>query len=258
MSGMAMEPVPPVLKARFKAGVSSVLPRTHARSLTQLRGAYPELGPDELARKLVADAARNSAAVGATAACCALVPLPAAGPIATVGESAATSAVRTRLTAELHTVYGLLDPSPVNEGATGHLTQWASRDAGGPLSLAALPALALATTRTLPRRLRRHMRLRTAFAVSAVSAGLHSGRETRRYGEALRKDLRGDPTAWSQWPDEPLPPGISAASTAPYPPGILVPDTSALPEEPDAPEGSEGFEGFEGPDESRGPGPERA
>jgi hypothetical protein len=208
MSGMAMEPVPPVLKARLKAGVSSILPRTHARSLTQLRGAYPELGPDELARKLVADAARKGAAVGATAACCALVPVPAAGPLATVGESAATSAVRTRLTAELHTVYGLLGPSPVNDGATGHLTQWASRDTEGTLSLAALPTLVLATTRTLPRRLRlrQHMRIRSVFAVSAVSAvsaGLHSGRATRRYGEALRKDLHGDPTAWSQWPDEP-------------------------------------------------------
>lgn len=203
MTGTAMERAP-VLKARVKAGVSSVLPRTHARSLPQLRGAYPDLGPDELAEKLVSDAARNSAAVGATAACCALAPMPAAGPLATISESAATSAVRTRLTAELHTVYGLLDPSPVNEGATGHLTQWASRDNKGALSLAALPALMLATTRTLPRALRQRMRLRTVFAVSAVSAGLRSGRDTRRYGESLRNDLRSDPTAWSRWPDEPF------------------------------------------------------
>lgn len=205
-----------------------MLPRTHARSLTQLRGSYPDLGPDELARKLVADAARNSAAVGATAACCALVPVPAAGPLATVGESAATSAVRTRLTAELHTVYGLLGPSPVNEGATGHLTQWASRDTEGALSLAALPALVLATTRTLPRQLRQRMRLRTVFAFSAVSAGLHSGRETRRYGEALRKDLRGDPTAWAQWPDEPLPARITAAPA--------TTDSSGIPDTPDTPD----------------------
>jgi hypothetical protein len=201
MSDSAVEPVP-VLKARFKAGLSSILPRTHARSLAQLRAAHPDLGPDELARKLVSDAARNSAAVGATAACCALTPLPAAAPLATAGESAVASAVRTRLTAELRTTYGLLDQSPVNGGATGNLAQWASRDSEGALTLAALPALMLATTRTLPRRLRQRMRLRTVFTVSAVSAGLHSGRETRRYGEALRKDLRADPTAWSRWPDQ--------------------------------------------------------
>lgn len=200
---MAVESVP-VLKARLKSGASSMLPRTHARSLSQLRGAYPDLGPDELARKLVSDAARNSAAVGAGAACCALVPLPAAAPLATAGESVVSSAVRTRLTAELHAVYGLLEPSPVNAGSTGNFTQWASRDTNGALTLAALPALMLATTRTLPGKLRRRMRLRTVFTVSAVSAALHSGRETRRYGEGLRKDLSSDPTAWSQWPDEPL------------------------------------------------------
>jgi hypothetical protein len=193
----------PVIKARLRNGLSAVVPRTHARSLQQLRNAYPGLGPDEVAQRLVADAGRYSAAVGAACACCALTHIPAAAPLASAGESAATSALRTRLTAELHTVYGLLDPSPVNEGGTGHLAQWASRDAGGVTTLAALPALALATTRSLPRRLRRWMKLRTLFAVSAVTAGLHSGRATRRYGEALRRDLRRDPTAWSRWPDEP-------------------------------------------------------
>jgi len=226
MSGTAVERIP-VLKARFKAGVSSMVPRTHARSLTQLRSTYPDLGPDELARKLVADAARNSAAVGATAACCALAPVPAAGPLATAGESALTSAMRTRLTAELHSVYGLLEPSPVNAGATGHLTQWASRDTEGALTLAAVPALMLATTRTLPKRLRQRMRLRTVFALSAVSAALHSGRDTRRYGDSLREDLRRDPTAWSQWPDEPLRPAESSAA------GISAMPNPLPPREPD-------------------------
>ena len=230
MSGMT-EPVP-VLKARFKTGLSSVLPRTRGRNLTQLRETHPDLGPDQLARKLVSEAARNSAAMGTGAACCALAPLPAAAPLATACESAVTSAVRTRLTAELHTVYGLIDPSPVNDGTTGHLAQWASRDSGGALSLAALPAVMLATTRTLPRRLRQRMRLRTVFTVSAVSAGLHSGRDTRRYGEALRRDLRADPTAWSQWPDEPHavarasnPSGVSADASGLYVvPDDVVPD----------------------------------
>jgi hypothetical protein len=193
----------PVLKARLRTGLSGVLPRTHARSLSQLRAAYPDLPPDELARRLVTDAARNSAAVGTAAACCALAPIPAAAPLATAGESAASSALRTRLTAELHAVYGLLDPSPVNEGATGHLMQWASRDAGGPLSLAAVPAIALAATRTLPKKLRRRLPgVRTMFATTAVAAGLRSGRETRRYGDALRRDLSADPTAWSRWPED--------------------------------------------------------
>lgn len=196
----------PVFKARLKNGVATFVPRTHARTLTQLRAAYPGLEPDEVGQRLVADAARASAALGAAAACCAIAPVPGAAPLATAGESAASSAVRTRLTAELHTVYGLLDPSPVNGGATGHFLRWASRDPGGLTALAALPALALSAARAVPKQARRKLRLpplRALFTASAVTAGLHSGRATRRYGEALRRDLRADPTAWTQWPAEP-------------------------------------------------------
>jgi hypothetical protein len=197
----------PVIKARLRNGLSSVVPRTRARNLVQLRAAYPALPPDEVAQRLVVDASRTSAAVGVTAACCAMAPVPAAAPLATAGESAAMSALRTRLTAELHTVYGLPDPSPVNDGATGHLAQWASRDADGAAALAALPALALAAARALPKKLRRRLpKLSTVLTASAVTAGLRCGRTTRRYGEALRRDLRADPTAWSRWPDEPAAP----------------------------------------------------
>jgi hypothetical protein len=197
----------PVLKARLKTGLSSLVPRTHARNLELLRATYPGLSPDELAQRLVNDAARHSAAVGTAAACCAFAPVPGSAPLATAGESAAASALRTRLTAELHTVYGLLDPSPVNEGSTGHLTQWAAREGGRFPPLSAVPALALAATRALPKRLRRYLpRPRVLLTASAVTAGLRCGGVTRRYGEALRRDLRADPTAWSQWPDEPLVP----------------------------------------------------
>lgn len=196
-----------LVNARLKNELSFLVPHTHARTLRQLRTTYPELPPDELAQRLVADAGRKSTAVGAAVACCAFAPIPGAASLATAGESAATSALRVRLTAELRTAYGLLDPSPVNEGRTGHLKQWASRDSEGvAMSLAALPALALAATRALPKELRLRIRLRTLFTASAVSAGLHSGRATRRYGEALRRDLRADPTAWSRWPEEPAAP----------------------------------------------------
>lgn len=196
-------PTAPVVRAQLKAGVSSLLPRTHARSLSQLRTAHRGLGPDEVARRLVTNAVGHSTLVGTAAACCALAPIPAAAPLATAGESAAVAALRTRLSAELNTVYGLLDPSPVNEGTTGHLARWASRDAGGAASLAAVPALALAAARSLPEKLRRHLpNPRTVVTAYAVVAGLRCGRETRLYGEALRRDLSADPTAWSQWPDE--------------------------------------------------------
>jgi len=197
-----VEPVP-VIKARLRNMLSSLVPRARARNLAQLRAAYPALPPDEVAHRLVADATRISAVVGAAAACCAIAPVVAAAPLATVGETAAMSALRTRLTAELHTVYGLPDPSPVNNGATGYFAQWVARDADGATAIAALPALILAAAKTLPRNVRRRLpNLRTVLTASAVTAGLRCGRTTRRYGETLRRDLRADPTSWSQWPDD--------------------------------------------------------
>lgn len=204
-----VEPVP-VIKARLRNTLSSLVPRTRARNLEQLRAAYPELPPDEVAQRLVADATRISAAVGAAAACCAIAPVAAAAPLATAGETAAMSALRTRLTAELHTVYGLPDPSPVNDGATGYFAQWVARDADGATAIAALPALILAAAKSLPKNVRRKLpNLRTVLTASAVTAGLRCGRTTRRYGERLRRDLRADPTAWSQWPDESATPASS-------------------------------------------------
>ena len=205
---MDLEPMhpTPLLNARIKVGLSSLVPKAYARSLPQLRAAYPGRSPDDLSQALVEDAARLSAAVGGAAACCALLPVPVAAPLATAGESAAVSALRTRLTAELNTVYGLLDASPVNDGATGHLAQWAARDTRGvAAAIAALPALAVAAARALPKNLRRRLpNTRTLFTASAVFAGLRCGRATRQFGDSLRRDLRADPTARSQWTDEPL------------------------------------------------------
>jgi hypothetical protein len=198
-----------VIRARLRYALSSLVPRTRARDVAQLRAAYPALPPDEVAQRLVADASRTSAAVGVTAACCALAPVPAAAPLATAGESAAMSALRTRLAAELHAVYGLPDPSPVDEGATGYPARWVPRDADGATALAALPAVALALAKALPRKPRRRLpKLGTVLTASAVTAGLRCGRTTRRHGEALRRDLRADPAAWSQWPDEPAAPAV--------------------------------------------------
>ena len=193
----------PLIKARLRNALSSLVPRTRARDVAQLRVAYPGLSPDEVAHRLVVDATRISIAVGAVAACCAIAPVAAAAPLATVGETAAMSALRTRLTAELHAAYGLPDPSPVNNGATGYFAQWVARDADGATAIAALPALVLAAAKSLPRNVRRRLpNLRTVLTASAVTAGLRCGRTTRRYGEALRRDLRADPTAWSQWSDD--------------------------------------------------------
>ena len=79
-----------------------------------------------------------------------------------------------------------------------------------------MAAAILAAAKALPRRLRRRLpSLRMVLTASAVTAGLRSGRTTRRYGEGLRRDLRADPTAWSQWPDEPV---VLAGPTAPTAP----------------------------------------
>lgn len=193
----------PVLKARLKTRSASLLPHRHARTLPELRRAYPGLGPDELAKRLVTDAARSSAAVGAAGASCALLPFPGAAPLAAAGESAAAGALRTRLAAELRTAYGLGGPDVVREGTAEHFRQWVSRSPDNLASFAAVPGLALSALRAVPRQARRRLpKARTLLTTTAVLTGLRAGRRTRRYAEALRHDLVADPAAWTEWPDE--------------------------------------------------------
>ncbi|MBR7828000.1 hypothetical protein KDK95_16915 [Actinospica sp. MGRD01-02] len=182
---------------------SRLAPRPHARNAERLRTTYPGMAPDEIAESLVADASRVSAAVGAVAGFCALAPLPLGAPIAAFGHSTAASALRVRLTAELHEVYGLPNPSPVNAGTTGYVAQWAARDEQQPdLVVRTVPAVAWAVVRTLPRSIRKRLTSpRTLLASTAVAAGLRSGRRTRKYGESLRRDLRKDPSARLDWTD---------------------------------------------------------
>lgn len=194
----------PVLKARLKTRTASLLPHRYARTLPQLRRAYPGLGPDELAKRLVADAARSSAAVGAAGASCALLPFPGAAPLAAAGESAAAGALRARLATELRTAYGLGGPSSMDEGSAEHFKRWIERSPDGLGSFAAVPGLALSALRAVPRQARRRLpKARTLLTATAVLTGLRAGRQTRRYAEALRRDLLADPEAWSEWPDEP-------------------------------------------------------
>lgn len=202
--GMDLAPLDPttVVRTRLRTGLSTLVPRVKARDQEALRLAYPGLAPDELARRLVVDTSRRSAVIGAAAACCALTPTVAGAPIAAFGQSVIVASQRIRLAAELHEVYGLPDPSPVNDGATGYLAQLANREGlPGPASTGTIAALGLAAIRTLPRRLRGHLpRYRTVLTASAALAGLRCGRETHRFGDALRQDLSEDPSALTAWP----------------------------------------------------------
>ncbi|HTJ71791.1 MAG TPA: hypothetical protein VL551_29895 [Actinospica sp.] len=187
-------------RAKLETGLSRLAPRPHARGLPELRAAYPGLEPDELAEQLVADAARRGAAVGAVAGCCALAPVPLGAPLAALGQSALVSALCTRLTAELHEVFGLPNPSPVNGGTTGYVAQWAAREGKNDLIARAVPAAGWTLVHVLPRAARRRLpNPRTLLASTAIAAGLRSGRQTRAFGESLRLDLRSDPTARDRW-----------------------------------------------------------
>ncbi|HET9172352.1 MAG TPA: hypothetical protein VFN97_23195 [Actinospica sp.] len=187
-------------RARVETTLSRLAPRPHARDLAELRAAHPGLEPPELAERLVVDASRRSAAVGAVAGCCTLAPVPLGAPLAALGHSAAVSALRVRLTAELHEVYGLPNPSPVNAGTTGYLSQWAARDGRADLVAQAVPAVGWTFVRLLPRSVRRRLpQRRSLLAGTAIAAGIRSGRQTREFGETLRRDLGADPSARNGW-----------------------------------------------------------
>jgi hypothetical protein len=204
---MDLAPMDPtvVLRARLRNGLSTLVPRVRARDQEALRLAYPGLAPDELARRLVADASRRSAVIGAMAAGLALTPTIAGAPVAALGQSAVVAAQRIRLAAELHETYGLPDPSPVNDGTTGYLALLANREglpALAPTStlISSFAAVGLAAVRALPRGLRKHLPdYRAVLTASAVLAGVRCGRQTHRFGDELRQDLSEDPSARTNW-----------------------------------------------------------
>jgi hypothetical protein len=187
--------------------VVDTAPRIPVRDLETLREQFPGLGPEEIADKLVAGAARGSATVGAGVGAAAMMPVPPAMPAELAAEIVGVASVELKLIAELHEVYGRRPPGNAKQRAAAYLGAWTSErgiDITRPTTLnAALGGQMKRELRQqLLKRTVRNLPNLTPFMVGAAVGAVMNSRDTKKIAAKIRQDLRAPGDGW-----EALPPG---------------------------------------------------
>ena len=186
--------------------IVEMAPRVPVRDLETLRRQFPGLGPEEIADKLVAGAARGTAAVGAAVGAAVMMPVPPAMPAELAAEIVGVAAVELKLIAELHEIYGVRASGGPRERGMAHLAAWSGErgiDLADPLTVNA--ALSSQMKRELRQRiLRRGVRNLPNLAPFMVGAGVGAvmnRRGTRRLADKIRADLRARQVTWAALPE---------------------------------------------------------
>nr|WP_203780298.1 hypothetical protein [Actinoplanes rishiriensis] len=184
--------------------VTEVSPHVPVRDRATLHRHFPGLTDDDLAERLIRNAARSTAGIGAVGGGVAAVewvatPSLLSMPVLLAAETVAVVAIELKLVGELHEVYG----RPVS-GAPAHraiwlLQAWSQQRGINPL----LPGVGVATVlgtaarrdlqRSLLRRFGRSLSTLGPMLTGAAVAGYLNRRATRALGEQLTKDLRRNP-----------------------------------------------------------------
>lgn len=182
--------------------VSDVAPRLPIRDQATLRAHYGDLDADELADRLIRNAARVTASIGAASGGVAAVewvatPTLLTAPVLLAVETVVVVAVEVKLIGELHAVYGLPVPGTLAQRGSVLLRAWTTRRGVNPLmpSVAMNTVLGTAARKELrDRLLRRFSRNITTLGpllTGAAVAGFLNSRATTSLGEHVRRDLAG-------------------------------------------------------------------
>jgi len=198
--------------------VGDVAPRLPIRSRDTLRRHFPGLPDDVLAERLIRNAARTTAAVGAASGGVASIewvatPTLLSAPVLLGAETVAVVAVEIKLIGELHELYGTPITGSPGERAVALLQSWAQRRGVNPMleSMGMAAALGTAARKELrDRLLRRFGRNLTTYGPMLTGAAVASylnRRATLSLGQQVRKDLAGraERREISQWPTQPPP-----------------------------------------------------
>jgi hypothetical protein len=198
--------------ARARAGLAhladriiEIAPRVPVRDLGTLRRQFPGLGPEELADKLVAGAAKATATVGAGVGAAAMMPVPPAMPAELAAEVTGVAAIELKLIAELHEVYGVRPAGTLAQRSTVYLNSWSEErgiEATKPSTVSA------ALNSRMKRELRQRIMKRTVrnlpnlmpFLVGAAVGAAMNRRDTRKLAARIRDDLRGIQVPWDALP----------------------------------------------------------
>lgn len=185
--------------------IIEIAPRVPVRDLATLRRQFPGLGPEELADKLVAGAAKATATVGAGVGAAAAMPVPPAMPAELAAEVTGVAAIELKLIAELHEVYGVRPAGGLAQRSTVYLNSWSEErgiEATRPSTVSA------ALNSRMKRELRQRIMKRTVrnlpnlmpFLVGAAVGAAMNRRDTRKLAARIRDDLRRVQVPWDALP----------------------------------------------------------
>ena len=181
--------------------VADVTPHIPVRDLDTLRRHHDGLDGDALAERLVRNASRVTAAIGAAGGGVAAVewavtPSLLSAPVLLAAETVAVVAVEIKLIAELHEVYGRPVPGNGMQRGFALIQAWSQRKGINPLRVGGGLAAALGSAARkelrdrLLKRFGRNLTTLGPFLTGAAVAGYLNRRSTLSLGEAIVKDLR--------------------------------------------------------------------
>ena len=196
--------------------VGDIAPRLPIRNRDTLRAHFPGLSDEALAERLIRNAARTTAAVGAASGGVAAIewvatPTLLSAPILLAAETVAVVAMEIKLIGELHELYGAPITGTPTQRAMGLIQSWAQRRGVNPMveGMGVAAVLGTAARKQLRDRLmRRFGRNLTSYGPMLTGAAVASylnRRATLALGQQIRKDLaaRRQLPEITQWPTQP-------------------------------------------------------
>jgi hypothetical protein len=180
--------------------IAEVAPHLPIRDLETLRRHYDNLDGEQLAERLVRNASRVTAAIGAAGGGVAAVewvatPTLLSAPVLLAAETVAVVAVEMKLIGELHEVYRRPVAGTGTQRAVELVQAWASQRGVNPLApgRGIATALGVAARKELRdrllKRLGRNLTTLGPLLTGAAVAGFLNRKATQSLGDKIRKDL---------------------------------------------------------------------
>ncbi|MER5454267.1 hypothetical protein ABT008_05760 [Micromonospora sp. NPDC002389] len=198
--------------------VAEIAPHVPIRDLATLRRHFPGLDDEQLADRLVRNASRATAGIGAAGGGASAVqwtvtPSLLSAPVLLAAETVTVVAIELKLTGELHEIYGAPLPSGGTERTVALVQAWANRRGVNPMMPGVGVGAVLGTAArhelrdTLLKRFGRNLTTLGPFLTGAAVASFLNRRATRALADELRTDLRKQRRALPGGPPGPPAPG---------------------------------------------------
>ncbi|WP_422738951.1 hypothetical protein ACN263_06720 [Micromonospora sp. WMMD729] len=181
--------------------VAEIAPHVPVRDLATLRRHFPGLDDAALAERLIRNASRTTAGIGAAGGGVAAVewtvaPTLLSAPVLLAAETVAVVAVELKLIGELHEIHGVSLPGAGGQRAVALVHSWATQRGVNPMVPGVGVGAVLGTAARkemrdmLLRRFGRNLTTLGPFLTGAAVASFLNRRATRQMADQLQADLR--------------------------------------------------------------------